>query len=80
MIWRLMNLLFGWDYIAWSNSADQGIARVYADHSGKVFYWRYRITGVVDVILEPNDYIWLTCLPSKYFMQRRIPFPEFKND
>ena len=65
-MWKLFNFLFGWDYIYWSNSADQGVARVYCSHDGKAFYFRYRILQLVDVIKQPDQVVWLTCEPSKY--------------
>ena len=67
MIWKLLHKLFGWDYIVWENSADSGIARVYVDRMNRVFYWRYRSTKVLDVIKKPEQVIWLTCSPIKYF-------------
>ena len=67
MIYTLLHRLFGWDFIRWSNSADQGIARVRVDGMGRVWYWRYRTTKMADVIRKPDDVLWLTCKPSKYF-------------
>ena len=66
-MYKLLNLLFGWDYIAWKNSADQGISRVLVDGRGVVFYWRYKVTNVADIISDPNSVLWLTCPPDKYF-------------
>ena len=66
MLYALLHLLFGWDYIAWSNCIDDGVARVHKDGSGRVWYWRYRITKVADEIREPKQVLWLTCHPSKY--------------
>jgi len=65
-MWKLLNFIFGWDYVHWKNSADQGIARVFRDASGRPVYWRYKITKVLDVIEEENQVTWLTCRPSKY--------------
>lgn len=65
-MYRLMNFLFGWDYIAWKNSADSGVARVFNDASGRTFYWRYRNTSVLDQIKTAEQVAWLTCSPSKY--------------
>jgi hypothetical protein len=65
MLYRLKHLIFGWDYIAWENSCSNGIARVEKDGNGNVWYWRYRITRVR--IRKPEQVIWLTCPPSKYF-------------
>jgi len=65
-IWKICNWLFGWDYISWQNSADQGVSRIYKSNDGKpAFYFRYRLTGVVDRV-GSNREIWLTCSPSKY--------------
>ena len=66
-MYKLYKYLFGWDYIHWSNSADQGVARVHKTLDGTVWYWRYRITSIVDEIKSPNEVIWLTCSSSKYF-------------
>lgn len=66
-MYRLLHWLFGWDYIQWSNSAHQGVARVYVDGMGRVFYWRYKVTKLVDIIQKPEQVIWLTCEPDKYF-------------
>ena len=67
MIYKLLNKLFGWDYVQWKNFADQGIARVHVDGMRRVFYWRYKVTKVVDIIEDPAKVIWLTCSPDKYF-------------
>ena len=66
-MWRLFNFYFGYDYVAWANSADNGIARVHVDGIGRAFYWRYKSTRVADIIVEPKQVIWLTCSPNKYF-------------
>ena len=67
MIYKLLNKLFGWDYISWSNSAADGVARVHVDGMRRVWYWRYKGTKVVDIIEDPAKVIWLTCSPNKYF-------------
>jgi len=67
MIYKLLNKLFGWDYIGWSNSAASGVARVHVDGMRRVWYWRYKGTKVVDIIVDPTKVIWLTCSPNKYF-------------
>lgn len=65
-MWKLMHRLFGHDYVAWSNSADQGVARVFTDGLGRAYYWRYKNVRVADVIKSPEQVIWLTCDPQKY--------------
>jgi hypothetical protein len=67
IMYKLLNLLFGWDYIAWYNPADSGIARVHVDGMHRVWYWRYKTTRVADIIKAPERVIWLTCPSTKYF-------------
>lgn len=64
-----MNYLFGYDYILWSNSAANGMARVFKLKDGRVVYWRYRITKVMDEVKSPDQVFWLTCHPDKYLKQ-----------
>ena len=65
-MFKLWNYLFGWDYVAWSNSAADGVARVHPSGGGNPYYWRYKSTRVCDNIHKPEQVIWLTCKPSKY--------------
>jgi hypothetical protein len=65
-MWKLFNIIFGWDYIAWENTAASGIARVHKDHCGNIYYWRYKGTSVLDVIKQRQQVKWLTCSPEKY--------------
>jgi hypothetical protein len=67
VMYRLWNYLFGWDYVIWNNSADQGIAKVITLPDGTIGYWRYKITNIFDEINNPNQVKWLTCSPNKYF-------------
>ena len=67
MIYKLLNKLFGWDYIGWSNPADQGVARVHVDGMRRVWYWQYKSIKAVNIIEDPEKVIWLTCSPNKYF-------------
>ena len=67
MFYKVLNKLFGWNYIYWYNSADQGIARVFVSRDGKVYYWRYKSTKLMDIVTDPKDVVWLTCRPEKYF-------------
>ena len=66
-MYKILNKIFGWDYIYWENTADRGIARVYVDAKGNAYYFRYKIIKFIDHIRKPTDVIWLTCLPIKYF-------------
>lgn len=66
MRWRLLHRLFGYDYIQWRNSADQGVARVRLDGMGRAYYWRYESIKVIGFITDPKEVVWLTCSPEKY--------------
>jgi len=66
-MYKILNKLFGWDYILWQNCASQGIARIHVSPEGKIWYWRYKNIKVADIILHPRDVkLWLTCHPDKY--------------
>ena len=65
-MYKLLHMLFGWDYIAWSNSADSGIARVYLNPDGVAWYWRYKGTMLIDEIHTADQVIWLTCKSNNY--------------
>jgi len=66
-MWKLLNKLFDYDYIAWRNSADKGVARLHREEgNGRCWYWRYKNTCCADVIKDSDQVIWLTCEPSKY--------------
>lgn len=66
MIYLLKNRFLGWDYIYWQNTADQGVARVFFTQDGRVAYWRYATTELLDIISTKEQVIWLTCKPSKF--------------
>ncbi len=65
MLYKILHKVFGWDYIYWENSADNGVARVHIINNG-VFYWRYKNTQVLDEINDITQVLWLTCSPNKY--------------
>ena len=67
MIYKLLNKLFGWDYIQWSNPADQGISRVHVDGMCRVWYWQYKSIKAMNIIEDPAKVLWLTCSTDKYF-------------
>lgn len=68
-MYKILNYIFGWDYIAWTNFAASGVARIHRCHSGQVFYWRYKNINVIDRVTRPETVIWLTCSPDKYFTE-----------
>jgi hypothetical protein len=65
-MWRLWNKIFGWDYIAWRNTADKGIARINKGYNDECWYFRYKITRVIDIVTNKDQVVWLTCEPKKY--------------
>lgn len=72
MMYKLLNKLFGWDYVQPYYSFNCGVARVQVDGMNRVWYLRvYEFDGerrkVAEKIEEPEDFMWLTCSPDKYF-------------
>jgi hypothetical protein len=65
-MYKILNYLFGFDYIQWSNSYDEGIARVHKDCNGNLFYWRYKNIKVAGPINNASSFLWLTCSSDKY--------------
>ena len=64
MIWKLMNKLFGYDYVYWRNTAAQGVSRVRTDFYDKPYYiWA---CGVRVRIENKKEVMWLTCKADKY--------------
>ena len=66
MMYKIKHFLFGWDYIQWRNTADQGIARVIKLPDGRIVYWKYKSTQLLDEITDRTKVYWLTCKPSKF--------------
>lgn len=65
-MYKLLNFLFGWDYIYWSNMIDGGIARVHIAGDGTVYYYRYKNINCIDRITKKDQVMWLTCTEDKY--------------
>lgn len=63
-MWRILNKLFGWDYVMGDRDHDVGSRRVRVDALGNPFYIRRFNLG--RRISSPDQVIWLTCHPSKY--------------
>lgn len=69
-MYKLFKYLFNWDYIYWTNSTDCGISKIFVTKDGRVVYWRYKLTNVLDEIVDPKIVVWLTCEPSIYFSRQ----------
>lgn len=81
MIYKILNKLFGWDFIYWefiftNNNSECGVSRINVDKTGVVYFKRYLLSSIRDIIRRENDipknvqaetYLWLTCPKSKYF-------------
>ena len=65
-MYKLLHLVFGWDYIHWRSSSDQGVSRVFHAADGTPIYWRYKNTCWLGHIQTAADVTWLTCAPEKY--------------
>lgn len=65
-MYKLLNKIFGWDYIYWANTADSGVSRVYKNADGVAYYYRYRSIALIDIIYSKTQVIFLTCSSSKY--------------
>ena len=63
-MYKILNKLFGWDYIYWEDTCCSGISKVIVlpDKSVHFKYYGY-IVSVTD-----TEFIvkWLTCTPDKY--------------
>jgi hypothetical protein len=71
MIWKLLHSWFGWDYVAWRNVCDQGVARVHVDKRGVVYFYNYTSTSVFTILTRADQVLWLTCHPSKYLAPQK---------
>jgi hypothetical protein len=65
-MYKILHKLFGWDYIHWQNVCDRGIARAHLDAENKPYFWKYKMTGVLEKITSAEQVTWLTCKPEKY--------------
>ena len=65
-MYKLLHLVFGWDYIYWVNSGDRGVSRVFLAADGTPIYWRYKTIRALGHIQTTADVTWLTCVPEKY--------------
>lgn len=69
MLYKILNFIFGYDYIYWKDSASQGIARVRVLEDGTVYYWYSVVLRFFEEIETPDQVKWLTCSSNKYFKE-----------
>ena len=68
MIYKILNKLFGWDFIYWKNSASQGVSRIRTDYYGNPYYiWS---VGVRVRITVKDQVMWITCSAEKYLKEK----------
>ena len=67
-MYKILNWLFGWDYVFWKNVWTWGISRVNTSKAGMLWYWTDDLLDKeATELFDPTEVIWLTCHPSKYF-------------
>lgn len=70
-MYKILNWLFGWDYIYLEDSYGQGISRVKKDAEGNPIYTPNFIFPRIEKIYNPDNVIWLTCSREKYFKKNK---------
>lgn len=67
-MYKLFHFLFGWDYLYWQNFCDKGIARIFKNKDGIVYFYRYKNIKCIDKVEDysRSNIIFLTCERSKY--------------
>ena len=69
--YKILNLLFGWDYVYWAEENSNGIGRVFVSKDHRVCFWQIsRRFDKLVLIMYPEKIIWLTCSPDKYFPKK----------
>ncbi len=63
-MWRLLNHLFGYDYVKDVRDSKRRVRRIYACGRGHQGKWCIKPHLYLD---DPKFYVWLTCSPHKYF-------------
>ncbi len=72
MINKILNMLFGWDYIYYEINGDyedkRGVSRIIKIPDQRVCYWAmHQGYKTLFILKEPQNVVWLTCAPEKYF-------------
>ncbi|MDC7221562.1 MAG: hypothetical protein PQJ59_16630 [Spirochaetales bacterium] len=76
MIYKILNLIFGWDYVYYDytnneypRSRKHGIGRVFVTYDGQVSLWLDKQEHDLLKIPSPEAVNWLTCDSEKYFLK-----------
>jgi hypothetical protein len=70
MFYKILNKLFGIDYVIVKHGYDSKILPVDKDFDGNVFYKHW---GNAFLILNKEKVLWITCESSKYFVPKEKP-------
>jgi hypothetical protein len=63
-MYKILNKLFGWDYIYWEGRFDSGISKVIVLPDKSV---HFKYNGYIVSVTDPGLIVkWLTCIPDKY--------------
>ena len=68
---RILNYLFGWDYVTWQDCLYKGIDKVRVLPNGKPYFLKYGSSSNFTYITKENNgstviHAWMTCDPGKY--------------
>ena len=76
-MYKILHLLFGWDYVLWEMSltGGSGICRIKRAANNRFYIMRYPAIEGIFILDEPDPYItitYLTCNKSKYTINGAI--------
>lgn len=74
-MYRILNYLFGWDYVTWEDCLYKGVSRVRVLPNGKPYFLKYGSNSNFEYITKENNgstviHAWMTCDPSKYISEK----------
>lgn len=64
--YKILNMLFGWDYVVWKPFLVSGVSRIHQEKgTGRVYYFQQH-NKAYEIVTSKNQVVWLTCSPEKY--------------
>lgn len=73
MTYKILNYIFGWDYVYWEEGEYRkayGTSRIFVAKDGRRVFWQKIEKGgpkKLQLIKRGQEVVWLTCPPEKYF-------------
>jgi len=64
-MYRILNKIFGWDYIYVPHDEFPSVFRIKRNPDGIIYY--ERVTGEIFIIECFDEFLYLTCRKDKYF-------------